>query len=272
MRDLADLFDKLRVQCFIRSKTLIQAIGANPKRSLPVMVIFLAGVHRSGTNMMMRVLERSIDTEVFHESDPRAFDNYMMRGEAELRELIRRSRSRRIVFKSLHEAHKLRELMESFSPSKSIWIYRHFDDVVNSIQARWPGLRNRMDEIITHGESGGWRGLGMTPQTRHRLATCYHQRMNDASITALFWYQRNQLLLEQRLERDKDCLLIDYARLTRTPVHSVNRICKFLDITYSDYMSKLVHARSIGTRRPPPIEPEVRQLCHDLYERLAAAS
>lgn len=251
---------------------LIQSIGANPNRTAPKIVVFVSGVHRSGTNMMMRVLERSIDTDVFHESDSRAFHHYMMRGDHDIRQLITISPSRRPVFKALHEAHKLRSLMESFSPSRSIWIYRHFDDVVNSITSRWPGLRNMMDEIVTRDDTGVWRGLGMTWQTRRLLASLYHENMNDASINALFWYQRNQLLFDQKLQSSQDCMLINYERLACEPADTTRSICRFLDIAYSSYMHGLVHARSIGKRSTPLIEPTVREFCEDLYERLLEAS
>jgi hypothetical protein len=272
IEDLPGLYDKLRLWLFLRTKALVQMTGANPKRSPPNIVAFVAGVHRSGTNMMMRILERSIDTEVFHESDTRAFNNYMMRGDETLRELIRRSPSTRIVFKSLHEAHQLGTLMTKYQPSRSIWMYRHYDDVVNSILKRWPGFRNMMDQIITMGDAGGWRGLGMTDRTRELLAGLYHESMNDATITALFWYQRNQLLFDQKLEGDRHCMLVSYEELARSPVENIRAICGFLDITYSGHMHGIVHARSIAKHPPPAIEPRVRALCEDLYERLLEAS
>jgi Sulfotransferase domain len=236
------------------------------------MIVFLSGVHRSGTNMMMRILERCIDTDVFHESDARAFSNYMMRGDEILRELIERSPSRRIVFKALHEAHELRTLMTKFQPSRSIWMYRHFDDVVNSILERWPRSRNMMDQIITKADAGGWRELGMTDRTREFLASLYHKSMNDATITALFWYQRNQLLFDQKLECDRNCMLVNYGELAQTPVENLRAICAFLDITHTSYMHRMVHAHSIAKRPSPPIEPRVRAFCQDMYQRLLEAS
>lgn len=272
IEDLPGLYDKLRLWLFLRAKAPVQVIGGNPKRSPPNMVTFVAGVHRSGTNMMMRILERSIDTDVFHESDARAFNNYMMRGDETIRGLVERSPSRRPVFKALHEAHELRTLMTKFQPSRSIWMYRHFDDVVNSILERWPGSRNMMDQIITRGDAGVWRGLGMTDRTRELLVSLYHESMNDATITALFWYQRNQLLFDQKLECDRHCMLVNYEELTQTPVENVRAICRFLNITYAGYMHSMVHAHSIAKRTSPPIEPPVRALCQDLHERLLEAS
>ena len=217
---------------------------------------------------MMRILERSVDTEVVHESDARAFDQYMMREASALGEWMARSPSRRVVLKALHEAHRLRGLMTTFAPSRCIWLYRHFDDVVNSIARRWPGLRNMMDEIITEGDPGGWRGLGMTGRTRELLASLYREDMSDATITALFWYQRNQLLFDQLLEADPRCILVHSESLVQAPVETIKGISESLDISYSSYMRAVVHGRSIGKQQPPTLDPRVRAVCQTMYERL----
>ena len=272
MADRFSRYDQLQRRLFLTVKTLVQAAGANPRRHPPAIVVFVSGVHRSGTNMTMRILERSIDTDVFHESDPRAFDNYMMRKDDVLCDLIARSSSRRIVFKALHEAHDLRRLMTRFEPSRLLWVYRHFDHVVDSIARRWPGSRNLMDQIITRGDAGGWRGLGMSAPTRELLAGLYHDDMNDVTITALFWYQRNQLLLDQGLESDRRCMLVNYETLARAPVANIKEICNFLDISHNNSMRRIVHARSIAKNPAPPIEPRVRALCQELYDRLREAA
>src|ERR1700721_775604 len=52
-------------------------------------VVFVGGVQRSGTEMVMDVLERSPDTRVFHEQDPRAFDRFELRADEVIRPLAR---------------------------------------------------------------------------------------------------------------------------------------------------------------------------------------
>ena len=68
---------------------------ARARRGGPPLTLLVAGVQRSGTNMVMDVLERSLETDVYHERDPRAFDNYEMRPLEVIRGL--RARSPRIT-------------------------------------------------------------------------------------------------------------------------------------------------------------------------------
>ena len=62
------------------------------------------------------------------------------------------------------EANYLR-LMRLFPDSCAVWMYRHYDDCVNSILTRWPGHRNGIDEIVPrHFEAEG-RAAGL-PKAR----------------------------------------------------------------------------------------------------------
>ena len=64
-------------------------------------VVFVAGQQRSGTNMLMDVLDRHWRTDVFHETDTRAFERYQMRDIDTIRTLVGRSRASHVVIKAL---------------------------------------------------------------------------------------------------------------------------------------------------------------------------
>lgn len=59
MGNFRDLSDKLQVRLFLKTKALLQVIGANPKQTPPDLVVFVSGVHRSGTSMMTRMLREA---------------------------------------------------------------------------------------------------------------------------------------------------------------------------------------------------------------------
>jgi len=48
----------------------------SPKSKAPPAVVFVVGVQRSGVNMMMDILGRSMQTEVFHECHSRGFQDF----------------------------------------------------------------------------------------------------------------------------------------------------------------------------------------------------
>ena len=89
--------------------------AARPTRELNAKtVVFVAGVQRSGTNMITDVLRRSVETDVYHETDPRAFEDYEMRPLSVIRNLVDQSPARVIVFKCLCELQDLRQLLDAF--------------------------------------------------------------------------------------------------------------------------------------------------------------
>ena len=90
-------------------KGLRQRLG----QGLPRTHVFVAGQQRSGTNMLMEVLEWSPYTDVYHETDPRAFTpGYEMRETAVIQDLARASRAPFFIVKSLCELDRLRSLLD----------------------------------------------------------------------------------------------------------------------------------------------------------------
>ncbi len=246
-----------------RSRRLL----TRPRSQRPV-VIFVAGVHRSGTNMVLDVLDASMRTDVFGESDSRAFDNYVMRDVAVIERLVARSRADTVVVKALHEAHKLRELMDRFAPAKAIWPVRRFHDVVNSIVRRWPDYANDIDEIAADRRAGGWRSRGMTDETYRILRRHYRTGMDAASANALFWYYRNQLFFDQGLAADGRVLPIAYEALVHEPEACLSSLAAFAGISPTARMRRIPHGRSVGKDAPPTLLPDVHALCSDMERNL----
>ena len=84
-------------------------------------VVYVAGQQRSGTNMLMNVLDRHWRTDVYHETDARAFECYQMRDIEVIRALVKRSSARLVVFKALCELQRLRDLLDAFPKARALW-------------------------------------------------------------------------------------------------------------------------------------------------------
>lgn len=264
---LAPLKTKTSREYVLLKKRVVRLL--RPQRT--AVSVFLSGVHRSGTNSIMAVLERSLDTDVFMEADSRAFDDYIMRDGETIRRLITSSRARCVVIKALHEAHDLNRLMEGFAPARTIWVFRHYADVVNSILSHWPGLRNRLEEIVLHHGEGEWRGKGMSADTRAMLEEHYRPDMNDASANALFWLYRNQLFFDQGLPENPAAYMVRYESIVAQPQPYVRELADVLGIRCNPAMIKVLHAGSVKRAAPPPIDEDVQALCEEMLGRLNAA-
>lgn len=202
------------------------------------------------------------------ESDPRAYDDFLMRDLSVIRDLVQKSSSQCIVFKALHEAHDLCNLMDLFHPAKVIWVFRHYTDTINSNLARWPGGRNQLDDIMQNNSTGVWRALGMTEHTRSQVSALYRADINDETAQALFWYYRNQLFFDQNLQDDHRAYIISYEPTVTRPDLYITHLSKWLGIEPNSHMIAHLHTGSVRKKRPPEIEPDVAALCDDMMERL----
>lgn len=236
----------------------------------PQLHVLVAGMQRSGTNMLMDVLERSWDTDLYHETDTRAFDTYEMRPRPVIHELIERSPAPVFVIKALCELDQLKSLLDEFSPTKSVWMVRDYSDAVSSALVSFRNFAAQVGRIAADRNSDGWRGRGMSDETHALVRSLYTPEMNDASAAALIWYFRNQLYFEQNLDRDPRVLLAHYENLVSAPQTEFPRIFDFLGLDYSPFVSRKVFASSIRRRSPPPIAEPVRALCEKLTMRLRA--
>ncbi len=243
-RSAHEIINAIRSRSFPRLKLLRNRLVPNHARQR--LTVFVAGVHRSGTNMMMNILERSWETDVFNEWDPRAYDENMLRDEAIIHELARKSPAPVTVIKVLHEAHDLRRLMEYFAPAKAIWMFRSYDDVINSSLHHWPGFRNKIDALVQDRKSADWRGSGMTDETHRIVREHYRPDMNDASAIALFWFYRNQLLFDQALDRDERVPLVRYEQLVSDNGKYAERLTNSLGIELAAAVRRVAHAESIS--------------------------
>ena len=171
----------------------------------------MAGMQRSGTNMLMDVLERSVETDVFHERDARAFDNYQMREREVIRRLVDESRACVFVIKALCELQDLGELMQAFAPAKTVWIVRDYNDVVNSMMRSFEGMAGQVKAIAQDRDSSSWRGRGMSDATHERVKALATPDISESSASALQWYFRNVLFFEQGFHQDDRVILVEVA-------------------------------------------------------------
>lgn len=261
----SDLPSRLKKGGFLGFKSFIQRVV--PDRG-PKSCVFVSGVQRSGTNMLMDVLEANLETDVFHESDARAFDDYELRPVEILHELVDNSKARVVILKALLEGHRILELLRGFAPAKALWMVRSFHDCVNSNLRRFPGARNMVDELIKGREKADWRGRGMTDETYRVVREHYRPDMSVASAQALFWYYRNQLFFDQNLDRDSRVLTLSYEDTVHRPDVVLGRVGSFLGISVTPRMQAIVHATSIGKNTRPDIDKDIVGLCEAMQQRL----
>lgn len=267
---LARAVARLERDGLLGAKQAYQSLAAPRGRAAPPAVTFVAGVQRSGTNMLMDVLERSFATDVIHERDRRAFERFQMRDRAVIRSLVTGSRAPHFIIKSLCELQHLTGLMEDFAPARTLWIVRDYNDVVNSMRVSFGNQAKQVRRIAKDRDSDGWQGQGMSDATHALVRARVHEGIDDSSAAALIWFFRNQLFFDQGFDRDPRVLLVRYESLVTQPEPEFQRIFAFLDLPYRPWHSRKVVAHSIRKAREPEIEAPIRELCEAMTARFDA--
>ncbi|EDZ67934.1 hypothetical protein NOC27_1261 [Nitrosococcus oceani AFC27] len=259
---------KVEHRTFLLRKKAYQTLFLSPSCKAVKQVIFIAGVQRSGTNMLMDVFERDYETVVYHERDKRAFDSYEMRSREVIHRLVKESSAQHVVLKALCELQELRHLLDEFMPSKGVWLVRSYEDVVNSHLALWTGMPESIRRIVQDRNTAGWRGRGMSGKTHALIRSLYHPGISNASACALFWYFRNILFFEQNLDQDSRVRLVCYEQLVQRPAEILNELFAFLGITYTPRVSRKVVASSVRRKPPPEIDSAILEVCDELSTRM----
>ena len=266
--DARGLVTRIRRATWRQGKALRQRLQPRPVE----LHVFVAGVQRSGTNLLMDVLDASPETQVFHETDARAFENYEMRDVTVIQGLAGKCPAPVFVIKALCELDRIGMLMDTFAPAKTLWVVRDWRDSVNSAIKSFPNFVPQWRRLA-NGYDKDWRGRGMSPATRELLAAMYREDASEAEGAAIMWFYRNALFFEQRLAADPRVRIVFYEDLVQDPLRQVAAVYDFLGLPgFSQAVADRIHARSVKRRSPPDISPAVASLCDELLARFNALS
>ncbi|WP_433318577.1 hypothetical protein ACQP0U_12545 [Micromonospora sp. CA-269861] len=249
--------------------------GRAPGSAVPV---YLVGLQRSGTNMLVRGLDAAPEVEVRNENDSTLFHRFQLRPDAVLTATVQRSRHAYVLVKPLCESHRVDELLAlpGLTPGRALWVHRDVDDRARSEVAKFGDANLQALRAIADGSIGRrWQGQRLDADTVELIRAHDPQRLDPHSGAALFWYVRNSLVFQLGLDRRADVLLCRYDSLVADPAAQLRRLCAFLDFPYHPRLHAHIARReshgAVGHRRLP-IDPRVRARCDDLTDRLDRAA
>lgn len=238
----------------------------------PPTIAFVLGTQRSGTTMLMDVLDRSPESEVYHEYHWAAMDSFRLRPPSVIDRLAARSAARALVLKPLTDSHRADWLLERFEGSRALWVFRSYQDVANSAIAMWPGQNTEFVGRIREGNTNAldWRGERVSKEVFETVRELARTPLNEQEGAALFWYARNALFFEQHLAEDPRVLLVRYDALVAEP-DRFSAIFEHIGLSFHPSYVKAVSSTSVGRRPFGPIREDVERVCEEMMERLLAA-
>ncbi|MCA2211918.1 sulfotransferase [Jidongwangia harbinensis] len=243
--------------------------GGQPGTARPV---YLVGLQRSGTNMLVRGLDAAPEVEARNENDRTVFHRFRLRGDDVLVDTVHRSRHAIVLVKPLCDSHRVDRLLAlpTRVPGRALWMWRDVDDRARSEVAKFGPANLRALRAVADGTIGaGWQGGGLDDEARALVASFDYDRMHPHTAAALFWYVRNDLFFRLGLDRRDDVLLVSYSDMVLDPAGQAGCVCAFLDLPYRPEFAADVTAAPARERLP--IDARVRALCDDLTARLQRA-
>ena len=247
--------------------------ATTPGSAVPV---FVVGLQRSGTNMLVRGLAAAPETEVHNENDAKAFERFKLRPLPVIESIIANSRHSHVIFKPLCDSHRTDELLDTISSHSkplAVWAYRDVEGRVRSALAKFgDGNLQVLREFANGTNVTRWHVQGMSSETADFVRSFDYDHLSAASGAALMWLVRNQLYFDLGLDERPDTLLVSYNDFLADPAQTMRALCEFLGFPYRPALVKHVTPRAATYREPLAIDPRVAERCAALARRLDAAS
>lgn len=237
------------------------------------LAVFVVGLQRSGTNMLVHGLERAPAVEVHNENDRAVFEQFRLRPDPVVHRVLERSRHTHVLFKPLCDSHRVHELL-ALAPgrARAVWTYRDVDGRTRSSLAKFGSHNSDVLKAIVSGRADGmWQAGGLDDEALAVLRSFDVDAMDPASAAALFWWLRNRLFFTQGLDQDERVHLASYGALLREPEATMRALCSAVEMHYTPGLVAHVEAGRQGRTTPLDLDPGVRALCDELGERLERA-
>lgn len=235
---------------------------------------FVVGSQRSGTTMLLEVLDRSRETVVYHEYHAQAMDAFHLRPLKVIESLAARSAAKLMVLKPLTETQRVPELLGRFPDSRAIWLFRSYQDVANSAIAMFPGKSWEFVEAVRAGDlaSIGLRREEVSSVLQDLVKQLASPDAREQEAASLFWYARNQLYFDMDLEGDPRVLLVAYESLVTQPERYFPIIYRHLDLEFDQRHVANVRFGSLVRDPFGPINSAIQQACDEMLHRLQIVS
>ena len=241
-----------------------------PGTAVPVYVV---GLQRSGTNMLMRGLDEAPETEVRNENDRVLFHRFRIRSTDVLRRTVLASRQQFVFVKPICDSQHLDTFLDldGLAPGRGVWVYRDPDSRARSEVSKFgPANLLALRDIAAGRGAARWQGERLPQASVDLIASFDLETMTPLTAAVLFWAVRNDLFFELGLDQRDDVLLVSYDAFAAHPSTEMQRLCRSVGVSYRPELDEHVDRRVSHGTQPLEIDPRVRRLATEVHQRLEA--
>lgn len=239
-----------------------------PGSAVPVYVV---GLQRSGTNMLMRGLDEAPETEVRNENDGALFTRFRIRSTDLLRDVVLRSRQQVVFVKPICDSHLVDTFLDlpGLPPGRALWVYRDVDARARSEVSKFgPANLWALRDIAAGLGDQRWQGERLPSASVELVRSFDLEAMSEHTAAALFWVVRNRLYFDLGLDRRADVALVSYDEFAADPPGQMRRLCAFVGLPYRPELDEHVDRRVSHGSGPLDLDPRVRALAQETAARL----
>ena len=224
--------------------------------------------------MLLHVFEGDLNTQCFTERS-KLTSNDTARGiRLNSLDLIKRDLSKIrapfIVIKPLVESQNTTTLLDYFDNSRAVWMYRNYKDVALSNIKQF-GIHSGLSNLrpIINNETSNWRAEVVSEHVRETISRHFSENMNPYDAAALFWFARNSLYFDLKLDEDPRVILCRYEDFVVEPEKHMRAIYQQVGQAYpATGIASIVHSNSIKKGKDIEFSPQVEQIVQDLQYKL----
>lgn len=232
--------------------------------------LFIFGSQRSGTSILLEILDRAPEITTFGEGTNRALRKHRLRAPEVVESLVRRGPAPVTAMKPICDSHLADVILDQHQGSKAIWIWRNHHDVARSGLVRWG---DHQADVIASIRSGrlsdvGWRGERIPRSVLEDIRSVPMRTPWDGAV--LMWYLRTSFFFTLGLDVDERVLAVNYDRMLVSAEQTVSAVFDHIGVAVPCDAHTLL--RGSGQPRPQPEElsDEVHELAMVLETRLGA--
>lgn len=266
---------RVRREQFLARKRAYRVAHPYPRDGGKALVL-VVGCQRSGTTLMLELFTADLRTVTFPEQSAlssSAEGRLRLKPLPEVKHRLEAIRAPLVVLKPLVESQHVPTLLDGLDNAYAIWMYRRPESVAASDLSyfgRENGERNL--RLLLSNDPPNWRGEVAPEATRTVVSALYRPGMEPNDAAALFWWARTSLFFDLGLDDRPDVRLCSYEGLVADPEPTMRTLYDFVAVTYPERdITERVHRRSASRGDDFPLNPEVRRLCDELWERLERA-
>lgn len=268
---MTGITDRLPRRFLLASKHALHSLGF--ARVNEPKVVSIVGCQRSGTTMLLDVLERDRRSRVYYEWHSRLFYPSLRLREADVVSCrFRRDRNHLVVTKPLLDSQWTDDFLQTYSQAHAIWIYRHYSAVAQSNLRAFSQANGKQNlDPILKGETDDWRAERVSPDTLETIRSLFGPNSSDDDAAALFWFARNSHYFDQNLDNQPRAHLCNYEDTVQNPVKSISAIYDAIGVSRPNpKIASGIH-RNAGRGSGLRLSEDVEEICRGLWLRLEEA-